>query len=228
VTPEILDIVGLVTGAVLTLVIFSYLLGDNPLYRLALHLFVGALVGYSFGIVLRDVLVGMVLEQLSNNPLAVVVPLVLGILLLFKGFPRQAYVGNFSVAYLVGVGTAVALSGALLGTLIPQVEATGRALSPSSLASFRTGPLDGLLIIVGTICTLMAFTFTARKRGGLTLTGVWGQIVKLTAGIGRIFLIFAFGVAFAGALTPSLSIFIGRIQYLIDVFTNVYFRIVGG
>jgi hypothetical protein len=216
---------GLVVGAILTLLVFSYLLGDNPLYRLALHLFVGALVGYSLGVVLRDVLLGMVLAQLLTNPLAVVVPLVLGILLLFKGFPRQAYAGNFSVAYLVGVGTAVALSGALLGTLVPQIGATGRALSPASLASSRGGLLDGLLIVVGTTCTLMASAFVARKRQGLA--GAWAQIVRLAAGVGRIFIIFALGVAFAGALTASLSIFIGRIQYLIDVLTDVYFRVMG-
>lgn len=220
------DAAGLILGAVLTLLVFSYLLGDNPLYRLALHLFVGALVGYSLGIVLRDILLGMVLAQLLANPLAVVVPLVLGILLLFKGFPKQAYVGNFSVAYLVGVGTAVALSGALLGTLVPQVGATGRALSPASLASSRAGLLDGLLIVVGTTCTLMVSAFAARKRQGLA--GAWTQIVRLAAGIGRIFIIFAFAVAFAGALTASLSIFIGRIQYLIDIFTDVYFRVPGG
>ena len=217
---------GLVVGAVLTLLVSSYLLGDNPLYRLALHLFVGALVGYSVGVVFRDVMIGMVLGQLLTDPLAVIVPLVLGILLLFKGFPRQAYVGNFSIAYLVGVGTAVALSGALLGTLVPQVGATGRALSPASLQSSRAGLLDGLLIVVGTTCTLMSFTFTAQKQQGLG--GAWARIVKLAAGIGRIFIICAFGVAFAGALTASLSIFIGRIQYLIDVFTGVYFRVLGG
>jgi hypothetical protein len=38
------------------------------------------------------------------------------------------------------------------------------------------------------------------------------------AGVGRWFLLVTFGVAFAGALTASLSIFIGRIQYLIDFF----------
>ena len=217
------EVVGLVVGAVLTLLIFSYLLGDNPLYRLALHLLVGALVGYSFGIVLRDVLLKMVLAQLLIEPLAVVVPLVLGILLLFKGFPKQAYIGNFSVAYLVGVGTAVALSGALLGTLVPQIGATGQALSLTSRASFRAGLLDGLLIVVGTVCTLMVTTFTARKQQGLA--GVWAQIVRLAAGVGRIFLIFALGAAFAGAVTASLSILVGRIQYLINVFTHIYFMV---
>jgi hypothetical protein len=41
-------------------------------------------------------------------------------------------------------------------------------------------------------------------------------------------LITALGVAFAGALTASLSIFIGRFQYLIDVFTDIYFGALGG
>jgi hypothetical protein len=200
-----------IVGVALTFLILSYLLWDNPLYRLALHLFVGALIGYSFGIVLRDVLYDMMLTKLPGDPL-LVIPLVLGILLFFKGFPRQAYIGNFSIAYLIGVGTAVALSGALLGAIVPQVEATGRALSSASQASFRLGLLDGLMIVIGTVCTLMAFTFTASKRSGLA--GVWTRLVRAMGWVGRIFLIFAFGVAFAGALTASLSIFIGRVQYI--------------
>jgi hypothetical protein len=209
-----------IVGVALTFLILSYLLWDNPLYRLALHLFVGALIGYSFGIVLRDVLYDMMLTKLPGDPL-LVIPLVLGILLFFKGFPRQAYIGNFSIAYLIGVGTAVALSGALLGAIVPQVEATGRALSSASQASFRLGLLDGLMIVIGTVCTLMAFTFTASKRSGLA--GVWTRLVRAMGWVGRIFLIFAFGVAFAGALTASLSIFIGRVQYIIDFVANLYF-----
>lgn len=220
-TSETLEIAGLVPGVVLTLMIFSYLLGDNPLYRLALHLFVGALVGYSFGIVLRQVFIFKILVQLRDKEYIVVAPLILGILLLIKGLPRHAYIGNFSVAYLVGVGTAVALSGALLGTLVPQIGATGRALSLASLASFR----DGLLIIVGTVCTLMAFTFTAQRRQGLA--GVPAQITGAMAWLGRLFLIFALGIALAGALTASLSIFIGRTQYLIDFFSDIYFHTAG-
>jgi hypothetical protein len=218
-----LDIIGVMLGAVLTLMTLSYLLGDNFFYRLGLHLFIGMLVGYSLGVVIRDVFVDMLWTELTTNPAAVMAPVVLGaLLIIFKGLPRQAYIGNFSVAYLVGVGAAVALSGALLGTLIPQVEATGRALSPTAVTSYRMGSLDGILVVVGTICTLMAFNFTAHQQRGST--GMWTRIVKTLGWLGRGFLLFAFGVAFAGALTASLSIFVGRVQYLIDAF----FLIAGG
>lgn len=215
------EVVVLAVGAALTFFILSYLAGDNPLYRLALYLFVGAIVGYSFGVVLREVLVGMALSRLLSRPSSAVAPIVLGVLLLFKGFPKQAYVGNLSVAYLIGVGTAVALGGALLGTLAPQVAAVGRALSPIPLSNFRFGLVDGLMVVLGTVSTLMSFTFFQTKdRTGKA----WGRILDGVAWVGRVFLVSAFGVAFAGALTASLSILIGRMQYLIDVF----YALVGG
>jgi hypothetical protein len=209
------ELIGALIGAVLALFALSYLVGDNPLYRLALHIFAGVLIGYSLGVVVRDVLIRMAFPRLIATPSAIVVPLVLGILLLFKGFPKQAFVGNFSMGLLIGVGTAVALAGALVGTLGPQVEATGRALSAASLASFRFGLLDGLMIVVGTICTLLAFTFTQGEDDAVGLA--WRRLIGGAAWVGRVFLVFAFGIAFAGALTASLSVFIGRMEHFINL-----------
>ena len=181
--PAVIDAIGLAVGVVLTLMIFSYLLGDNPLYRLALHLFIGVVVGYSFGVVLREIVLLRVLAQLVAREQIIVVPVVLGILLLVKGLPRHAYIGNFSVAYLVGVGTAVALAGALLGAIIPQVGAVGNALSrPSDLFSLG----DGLTILLGTICTLMAFTFAVRARRGAGSVRIQTLSNSSAAGPGRL------------------------------------------
>ncbi len=222
-----LDTAGMVLGAILTLFTLSYLLGDNPLYRLATHLFIGTLVGYSFGVVLHDVMVGMLLTQLTKDPITVVAPLALGLLLLFKGFPKQAYVGNLAVAYLLGVGVAVALSGALVGTLAPQIQATGRALHPDSLASFRLGLIDGLMVVVGTICTLLTFAFIKPQQDGNLIYRLGGKLISAAGAAGRVFLIFAFGIAFAGTLTASLSILIGRIQYLIEAYFRILDLLVG-
>jgi hypothetical protein len=216
------ELIGLLLGAALTLFVLSYLLGDNPLYRLALNLFVGTLVGYSFGTVLREVLLGMALPRLLASPAAAVVPLVLGMLLLFKGFPDQAYIGNFPIAYLIGVGTAVALGGALVGTLAPQIGATARALGSASLGAFRFGFLDGLLVVVGTVCTLLAFTYT--RFSALPAGNVWRRCLDGVGEIGRLFLTVVFGLAFAGTVTASLSIFIGRVQFFIDLAVRVIGR----
>lgn len=222
------NIVSLLLGAGLTFLILTYILGDNPLYRLALHLFIGILVGYSLGVALQEVFLKKVFQPLSAGENILVVPIILGVLLLIKGFPKYAYMGNYSVAYLVGVGTAVALSGALLGTLVPQVRAAGRALSPASLSSLPFGIWDGIMSVVGTICTLMVFTFTrSRHKKPSGLVGIWNKMLNVLISVGRVFLTIALAVAFAGALTASLSIFIGRIQYLVNAFTEIYFYLIG-
>jgi len=228
VTAQMLDLIGVATGAILTIMVLTYLLDLKPLraiYRLALHLFIGALLGYSFGIVIRDVLADILLRYLiATQPtmqMRAVIPLLLGIFLLAKAIPRKAFIGTFSVASLIGVGTAVALGGALLGTLIPQTEATVQALSPTS-----GNGIDGVAIVLGTVCTLMAFTLIGQKRTGPPALG--GRLIQLVRFIGRIFLLVAFGVAFAGTITASLSIFIGRMDYLIEVFERLYFFFVGG
>lgn len=208
---HIIQTIGAPLGIVLTISVLSYILfGDNPLYKLALHIFIGALAGYSFGVVAQKIAT-VLLRDLPSERL-LLVPLLLGLwLLVFKSAPRLSYIGNFAMAYLVGVGTAVALGGALVGTLVPQVGATVSALDHKTL-------LDGSLTILGTVATLMAFNFTRSE------SGAWTRVLGLAAWVGRLFLIFAFGVAFAGALTTSLSILIGRLQYIIIPLVNLWGR----
>ena len=213
------EVIGMIVGAALTILIFFYLLGDLPvlgsllqsLYRLALHIFIGAVIGYSTALVMVEVLFKMVFAHLRENP-ALAIPVFIGLgLLVFKSIRRLSYIGNLFMAPLLGAGIGVALGGAFLGTLVPQVQATAGAMRIENL-------LEGLLIVGGTICTLMVFNFTSSTQRQSGLTGLWHQIVGVMAGIGRWFLLVTLGVAFAGALTASLAIFIGRIQYLIDVF----------
>lgn len=206
-----LELIAMAVGALLTILVFSYLLGDHFLYRLALHLFLGALVGYAFGMVISEVWDKLIAdpwrEDFSGN-LFLIIPVGIGLgLLIFKSIPRLAYIGNFFLSPLIGFGIAVALVGAFIGTLKPQFEATANVTS--------TTPPEGILIAIGTVCTLLAFdfTFTQKQRG---LGGTLGNIIKLFGKAGQLFLTIAFGVAFAGAITAALTIFIGRIQFLIE------------
>ena len=43
-------------GLILTLLVFSYLIGDNPLFRIAIYLFIGVSSGYAASVVWHSVL----------------------------------------------------------------------------------------------------------------------------------------------------------------------------
>ena len=205
------DQIGMIVGAVFTLLILSYLIGDNFLYRFATHILVGAGAGYIFAVVVVDVwrpylivpfISTVQTQQVHPGLLVAVVGFFLGFLLLFKLRPRWAFVGNVSIGYLIGVGAAVALGGALFGTLAPQIEATAKASVTSGIDSVLT-----VIILVGTLFTLASFGFYRSARGGI-LSGI--------NAIGRFFLAIALGATFALVYVASVSLLIERTQAVVD------------
>ncbi len=207
------DLIGLIAGTLLTLLVLSYILGDNPLYRLALHLLVGATVGYGVAVTTVTVLQTVLpaLQSTSPDRVRVLLPVILGILLLFKGFPRWSAWGNFSTALLVGVGAAVAVAGALMGTIIPQAAAVG-SLS-TWLQEGSAGLINGLIVMIGTVGALLAFAFAVPRQPALQR--LWNGSVGLLGRIGRLFLLAAFGSAFGIALTASLTVLVGRVYAVV-------------
>jgi hypothetical protein len=201
-------------GAALTLAIWSYLLGDNPLYRLALHIFVGASVAYIFVVTFRTVILPVLSSSDTLDPdirLFSLVGVLFGGLLLMQGVRRPTWLRSLSripVAILLGVGVGVALSGAILGTLTPQLEAAANPTVPGALE-----PLGQLVAVVGTITGLMAFGFTGQRPARRLL----GRLMDRGSRVGRWFLLIGFGAVYGGVLAASLAFFADRVQYLIDV-----------
>jgi hypothetical protein len=224
-----LDPIGILLGFVLTCMIYSYLLGDNPLYRLAIHILVGVGVGYAFVIVVHGViypqLIQPLIRSIAGDPSptsTIVLPLlwVLVVLLLFKLFPRTAPLGNLTMGFVMGVGAAVAVGGAVLGTLIPQIDATAVSLLPGSAPSILPGMsslsnvLAVLVVIAGTITSLLYFHFNAVPVSEDEVERpTW---VRVSALVGQGFLMIAFGSLYAGALVASLSLLTERLKFLVD------------
>ncbi len=202
-----MDWIGVSVGAILTLLVFSYLLGDTPLFRIAQAIFVGVAIGYAATIAINLVLWNRLFEPLTRDLGAnwhLFVPLVLGVLLFAKLRADWAPLGNLSVAFLFGVGSALAIGGALRGALVPQLLAT---LVP--LTSF-----DNVLVFVGTIGALLSFRFvqpSPNQRSTRALDGLaraWGAI-------GRWFVLAAFGAMFADIAVSRISILVSRMYYLL-------------
>jgi hypothetical protein len=95
------SILGAFTGFILTLLIFSYLFGDNVLFRFAVHLFVGVAAAFmaavAFYSVLWPRLVEPILYGLPIERLLALVPLALSVLLIAKASPPcwLGYSGNW-------------------------------------------------------------------------------------------------------------------------------------
>lgn len=218
----LVDLVGGFVGLLLTLLVFSYLIGDNILFRIAIHIFIGVAAGFAAVVAFYNVIMPrLILPLLSGSAserLLLLVPLGLSILLLTKASPQLARWGNVSMAYLVGVGAAVAIGGALLSTIFPQVMSTvnlfdlkfGEESGSNLLIQF----VNASIILVGTLATLAYFHFGINTiTGQSTERPEWFEWL---AQVGKVFIAIAFGVLFAGVYSAALMALVERLYFIVD------------
>jgi len=207
-----IELISAFVGFILTLMILSYLIGDNPLFRIAVYLFIGVSSGYAATVIVYYVLLPK-LGQLQTNAL-LAIPLILSVTLLAKLSPRISWIGNFAMAMLVGVGAAVAVGGALLGTLIPQAQAAIDAFDLRSSASPALKFVEAVVMLAGTVLTLAAFHFGAKRApDGTPKRNI---LLEWVAWFGRLFIAITFGVLFAGVYMAALTAMIERLGSLIN------------
>ena len=212
-----IELISALLGLLLTLMVFSYLIGDNPLFRIAVYLFIGVASGYAATIVWHYVLVPKLFQSLLTlNPLAIV-PLAFGVSLLAKLSSRTAWIGSFAMAVLVGVGAAAAVGGALIGTLLPQAQAAIDGfdiLSAGSGLEAASRLFEGVIMLGGTVFTLASFHFSA----GRAVDGApkRNRIIEGIAWVGRIFLAITFGALFAGVYMSALTAMIERLSFVLN------------
>jgi hypothetical protein len=205
-------LIGGLVAVILTLLVFSRLLGDNPAFRVAQYLFVGVSLGYAFVVVYHQVLRPNALALLasSTDPTLLglrLAPWLLGLLLLTRLTRRQnlSWLANLPLALLFGVGTALAIGGALVGTLTPQLLDTARPLAGDPMQV-----VGAVLLVLGVILTLCYFYFTVpRETAG-------GRVVAVGAAMGRWLLMVAFGFFLAGSLLTYLTALNARLEFILS------------
>lgn len=214
---ELIEFISAILGLVLTLMVFSYLIRDNLLFRIAVYLFIGVASGYAATVVWHYVLLPKLSQAVTTfNPLSMV-PFVFGISLLAKLSPRTSWIGSFAMAVLVGVGAAAAVGGALIGTLLPQAQATidgFDVLSAADLGEVALRLFGGAIMLVGTVFTLASFHFSAgRAADGAPKRN---RIIEGIAWVGRIFIAITLGALFAGVYMSALTAMIERLSFVIN------------
>lgn len=225
-----LDLISGILSFLFTLLVLSYLIGDNPLFRIAVYLFVGITAGYIASVIWWQVLTPRLfiptlsILQTGNYEQAVLlaIPWLGFAFILMKISPRLSKIASITMAFLVGAGAAVIIAGALIGTIIPQVSATINFFD-LNVASTRNITIaevigNGFIVLVGVVTTLSYFHFGARPQ----TSGNPRRFVAIEffAFIGKVFIGITLGVIFAGVYAAALTALIERISSLINFFGN--------
>jgi hypothetical protein len=209
-----LEQIGIWVGFAATLMIFSYLLGDNLLYRIALYVFVGLVAGFVTVVTFQSAILPWINSTILAENAGIgerivgLVPILLAVLLLIKTSPRFGRLGNLALAFIVGVGTAVAVVGAVSGTLLP--------LTNASTTLVVNDVANGVIVLLGVVSTLVYFTYVARRvPGQVATTGQRGPFVGAVSTIGKGFIVATLGALYGGAILTGLTIFSERVAFIV-------------
>ena len=205
--------VGVWIAALLTLGIFSFLYKDNPANKLCEHLFVGISAGYYVVLNYYSVVKPNLLDPLfhdfgGDRHYLLLIPLVLGILLFSRFFPKGGWLSRWSIALILGVYPALRITGFGQGDFVEQVHGT---MLPLWVPGHLGTTIGNWFLIVGLLCTLVFFFFSKEHKGAL----------GGTARLGVYFLMVSFGASYGYTVMARISLLIGRVMFLLHDWLGV-------
>ena len=232
---------GIWLSAFFTLAIFSFLYKDNPFYKIAESVVVGVSAAYwmvvGFWSVIIPNLFGKIYPESvqswampgltgesAKQDLWYLIPLILGVMLLWRLAPKGAWIARWPLAFIIGTTAGMRLMGFLHGDFISQIRnsITSIYVKTAQIAADGTPLLDAaglpvmgfdfweslrsIIIIIGVLSCLVYFFFSFEHKG----------IVGKTAKLGIWFLMITFGAAFGFTVMGRIALLAIRLEFLFD------------
>jgi hypothetical protein len=206
-------------GALLTLMIFSFLYKDNPFYKFAEHLFVGVSAAYWMVIGIWTTLIPNLVARIWPSAVKSVInmpenakpqyhfiiPAVFGILMLTRLVERVSWLSRWAMAFVIGYAAGTNFTRYLQSDFVGQIYNTMLPLIVRTNGGIAIGAIiSSVVLLVGVICALIYFFFSKEH------TGAFGAASRL----GIWFLMVTFGAAFGYTVMARISLLTGRMQYL--------------
>ena len=214
----------LIIGVALTVMVFSYILGDRLFFGIATHILIGVSAGFLALVVIQKIILPYLVKPLANvtDPgfLLALVPLALSILVVLMLFRRGTQAGAIPLAFLGGVLAALAIIGVTRGTLAPQILSMIGRFEPGKLMREAqpqwSAIVEALMILLGVISVLFAFHHRGQAKAGEVVRPIFLQGI---GSIGQIFIGITFGALFVGLFSTALIALISSLSDIIYFIT---------
>jgi hypothetical protein len=173
---------------------------------------VGVSAGYyvvlNYFSVVRPNLLDPLFHGGPHTDFLLVIPLVLGVLLFSRFFPKGDWLSRWSIALILGVYPALRITGFGQGDFVEQIHGT---MLPLWVPGHLGTTIGNWILIVGLLTTLIFFFFSKEHKGAL----------GGTARVGVYFLMVSFGASYGYTVMARISLLIGRVMFLLHDWLGV-------
>ena len=215
---------GLWVAAFFTIAVFSFLYGDNPFYKVAEAVLIGVSAAYWMVVGFWDVIVPNLLAKISPRTaqawampglagpeaardISYLVPLILGVMLLWRLSPRGAWIARWPLAFIIGTTAGLRLIAFLHGDFLVQIRNTILPLAVMDQGAFDFwSSLQNVFLVTALLCALVYFFFSFEHKG----------VVGKAAKVGIWVLMITFGASFGYTVMGRIALLAIRIEFLLD------------
>jgi len=222
VTPEAWRAIGVIAGGVATLAIFSFLIKENPFYRVFEHIFIGLGVGLGIVLTVRQYLwpkaVKPIIEAfatMAGHPphegpvsklyLVYILFLGFGCLYYFIYSRKHGWLARLVIGFSLGAGGGLAVKG-FCSIALPQVIASFKPLVilTDNGVSWAAS-ISNIVFVVTLMCVMTYFFFSFEHDK---------PVIKQMSCAGRWLMMVCFGAFFGATIMARMSLLIERLEFL--------------
>lgn len=212
---------GIFLGGVCTLAIFSFLIKENPLYRLFEHLFIGIAAGLGTILTIKNFLWPKILVPLFGLDIVVypdgtlskpynyllllyILPLLFGLLYYFIYSKRYSWLAKLPIGFSLGIGGGLAFKG-FFNEIMPQISSSFKPLlvfdADRNIQYFES--FSNTVLVLTLLSVMYYFFFSFRPRAeGVKQSGRW-------------LLMICFGAFFGSTVMARMALLVERLQFLL-------------
>ncbi|HAH87485.1 MAG TPA: hypothetical protein DCL60_08960 [Armatimonadetes bacterium] len=207
--PNTMSVVGIWLAAFGTLAIYSILYKENPVYRMAEHIFIGAAAGYGVYVTWSQILKPLWWDKITSGQWYWVFALVAGSMFYFIYSQRHLWISRLIFGALLGLISGTVFKG-FAGVNMDRIYASFKPVAGHGMTAAQS--LNNILFIF-VLLTVMAYFFFSFEHKD--------AIRRVPSSIGRWVLMFAFGAMFGSTVMARMSLLIGRIYFLLHDWLHV-------
>ncbi|MHC1773124.1 MAG: hypothetical protein AB9907_15610 [Flexilinea sp.] len=217
------DFLILLTGFVLSLFIFSLILGDNWLFRFASSVLSGVLSAYVCILLVEKVFIPKIFLPLSassggwERKIVLLAVIAAAVFLFIKIFMNHESGGNFILAILLCVMAAVTIAGVANGTILGLYRGILTRFQPAeNLSGSIRYWIETGFVLLGTITSLLYTQHYWIKRKNSSPGIEKTPVLSFFSAIGEVFIGIALGSIFAGCFVASAVILVEQLSNIIN------------
>jgi hypothetical protein len=222
VTAELWTTWSVIAGGVATLAMFSFLVKENPFYRLFEHIFIGLGVGLGIVMSIRQYVCPRALKPvlesiatLAGNPppegpaskfYLIYIPFIaFGCLYYFIYSKKRSWLARLVIGFSLGAGGGLAVKG-FCSLTIPQIIASFKPLVVFGASSVRWAPSIANTTFVVTLMCVMTYFFFSFEHDK--------PVIKQMSYSGRWLMMVCFGAFFGATIMARMSLLVERLEFL--------------